>query len=164
MLGHSWIVVCTHSRREQLARHHLERQGYRAYLPLCLTRRGAELIPAPLFPRYLFALLDLTCEAWRPMLSTVGVHSVLLNGDHPGTLSERTVDAIRAREEQMITFHEPVEDHPRYAVGQTVRMLTGAFTGLDAIFAEPIGRNRCALMLQLLGRETRIELAMSDVA
>lgn len=162
-LDHAWIVICTQGGREHIARHHLERQGYTTYLPMCVIRRGDRIVPTSLFPRYLFVLLDICRDAWRPILSTIGVQAVLMNGDHPGAIPDNTIEAIRRREEAFVSFAAPEEPCP-FPSGASVRIKRGPFTGIDAIFAEPLEKKRCALMLQLLGRETRIELALSDVA
>jgi transcriptional antiterminator RfaH len=72
----SWYVVHTHPHAEAKAAAHLERQGYSTYLPRYLKcRRHArriEIVPAPLFPRYLFVTIDRLRQRWRSIQSTVG--------------------------------------------------------------------------------------------
>lgn len=58
-----WYAVYTKTGAENLAEGHLQRQGFRVYLPRYRKeRRHARritLVKAPLFPRYLFVELDL---------------------------------------------------------------------------------------------------------
>ena len=56
-----WYVVHTQPQGESRAKANLERQGYEVYLPRCRKwrrhARRAEIVAAPLFPRYLFVRL-----------------------------------------------------------------------------------------------------------
>ena len=58
-----WYVVHTHPNGEARAEHNLRRQGFHTYLPRYLRRtrhaRKTQLVPRPLFPRYVFVALDL---------------------------------------------------------------------------------------------------------
>ena len=67
-----WYVVHTQPQGEARAKANLERQGYEVYLPRCRKwrrhARRADIVAAPLFPRYLFLRLDISCERWRPVL------------------------------------------------------------------------------------------------
>lgn len=69
MNGEAWYVVQTQPNGEARAEAHLRRQGFRTYLPRYLrSRRHArktQMVPRPLFPRYLFVGLDLARDRWR---------------------------------------------------------------------------------------------------
>jgi hypothetical protein len=75
--GPSWHVVETHPHAEAKAAAHLERQGYATYLPRYLRERRharrVAIVPAPLFPRYLFVAIDMRTQRWRAIKSTIGV-------------------------------------------------------------------------------------------
>ncbi len=79
-------VVQTQPHCENKAMIHLARQGFGAYLPRYLKRRRharrIEIVPAPLFPRYLFVEIDIGAQRWRSIYSTVGV-SVLFAPARP---------------------------------------------------------------------------------
>ena len=76
-----WYVVRSQPHAERRARENLERQGFDVWLPLCRRRRRharkMEIVLRPLFPRYLFASIDLETTPWRAMLSTFGVAGVM---------------------------------------------------------------------------------------
>src|SRR3989304_7459176 len=79
-----WYVVHTPPQSEARAKANLERQGYEVYLPRCRKwrrhARRADIVAAPLFPRYLFLRLDISCDRWRPVLSTFGVCAFVCYG------------------------------------------------------------------------------------
>ena len=72
-----WYLVHTRPRQEEVAREHLERQGYGVYLPrlqLPRRRRGHwHDVIEPLFPRYLFAGARRNEQSLHPIRSTRGV-------------------------------------------------------------------------------------------
>lgn len=157
----SWIVVCSQPRREYQALTYLSRQSYDTYLPMC---EAEGKIIAPLFPRYLFVNLDPKRESWGPIRSTFGVQSVLMNGDKPATIGDKLINRIRAEEvEGRIEIKAPKVDC-QFKNGQSVRIKSGPMTGLDAVFVEPSGHNRAVLLLSLFGRQSRVEMKLTDVA
>ncbi|WP_414464656.1 transcription termination/antitermination NusG family protein [Hyphomicrobium sp. DY-1] len=60
---------------------HLRNQGYEVYVPVLRKQirhaRQVREVLRPLFPGYLFARLTHSTMRWRPILSTVGVRSVV---------------------------------------------------------------------------------------
>ena len=72
-----WFLAHTLPKSEWKAELHLGAQGFRTYLPqIRKTIRHArqlKTVQAPLFPRYLFVILDLERDRWLSVRSTVGV-------------------------------------------------------------------------------------------
>ena len=77
------LVAHSQPNTEHKAVVRLEREGFPAYLPRYLKRyrraRRIEMVPAPLFPRYLFVAIDLAAQRWRSIFSTVGVSRIVCN-------------------------------------------------------------------------------------
>src|SRR6516225_6775768 len=120
-----WYVVQTHAHAEGKAAAHLARQGFDAYLPRHLKRRRharrIETIAAPLFPRYLFVTVDMVCQRWRAIHSTIGVARLVCNGDDPVAVADDVIETLRAREdEQSFVTLRP---RPRFTLGEKVRIL-----------------------------------------
>ena len=99
-----WYVVQTHGHAETKALAHLARQGFTAYLPRYLKRRRharrIETVAAPLFPRYLFVTVDIMCQRWRSIHSTIGVARLVCNGDDPVAVADDVIETLRAREDR----------------------------------------------------------------
>jgi transcriptional antiterminator RfaH len=164
--GPAWYVVIAHAGRERQARDHLERQAYEVYLPMRLHKaKAGELSARPFFPRYMFVRIDLTVQPWRPILSTLGVQSMLMSGDHPMWIAEKLVRRIQAHE---VGGFIKVSERPRitcpFTQGQKLKVLSGPFEKLEAVFAEPVDANRVAILVSLLGRDSRVVLHMDQLA
>jgi Transcription termination factor nusG len=92
-----WFAVHTQPMRERTAQDHLEAQVYRTFLPTRLKTvshaRKLRTIVAPFFPRYLFVVIDLKRQRWRSVNGTVGVASVVMQGDRPQPVPHGVVEA-----------------------------------------------------------------------
>jgi transcriptional antiterminator RfaH len=160
-----WYVVYTRTGMERLALGHLETQGYTVYLPQRLKERRharrIDNIKVPLFPRYLFVLLDTESERWHSINGTHGVSYLVTMGEQPSAVPSGIVDAIRQREndEGLVEVAEPVP----YNTGDVVEITRGAFADQTGIFRCGDDKQRITLLLSLLGREMEIQLPANTV-
>ena len=161
-----WYVVQTHAHAEAKALAHLARQGFTAYLPRYLKRRRharrVETVAAPLFPRYLFVTVDMMCQRWRSIHSTIGVARLVCNGDDPVAVADDIIETLKAREDGLgfVTLRE----RPRFALGEKVRVLDGVFADCLGLFDGMKDSDRVAVLLDLLGRKVRLVLDEFSVA
>src|SRR5712671_5217544 len=76
-----WFLVLAQPKGERKAQWHLKAQGFATYLPQIrkTVRHARQLrtVQAPLFPRYLFVILDLDRDRWLSVRSTVGVSHLI---------------------------------------------------------------------------------------
>jgi transcriptional antiterminator RfaH len=160
-----WYVVQTHTHAETKAAHHLERQGFGVYLPRYLKNRRharrVETVAAPLFPRYLFVLVDIAVQPWRCVRSTIGISSLVSCGDEPTPVSVSVIDALRSREDErgFIGLKAPL----RFARGDRVRVLDGVFSECAGLFDAMTDSERVTVLLDLLGRKVRVVMDMDCV-
>jgi transcriptional antiterminator RfaH len=161
----AWYAVHTQPHAETKALENLLRQGYHAYLPRCRIwvshARRRQLALRPLFPRYLFAGLDGVAMRWRPILSTVGVSDVVRAGDRPASVPSGIVAAIRDRERD--GAFDGLDPQHSLRAGELVRVTSGAFADLIGRLVELRDRDRAVVLLELLGRAVRAELALETV-
>jgi transcriptional antiterminator RfaH len=157
-VGRSWIVVNTQAHRERLAIEHLERQRFITYCPLIRRRvrhaRKAQDVLRPLFPGYIFVRIDPKAERWRPILSTVGVRSVVCCGDRPSVLDDGFIASLKTHEVDGAVTRPPVP----LQIGQTVRIAGGAFDGLIATILDMDERDRLIVLLDILSRPTKVRI------
>jgi transcriptional antiterminator RfaH len=151
-----WLVVHTHPQAEERAAAHLERQGYCTYLPRYLKKRcharRTQMVPAPLFPRYLFVGADIELQRWRSIRSTVGVAKLMAWGEEPATVPDGVVRELRAREaDGFVVFHR-VEMKP----GTPIRLVNGAFASYLGLFEGMRDSDRVSVLLDMLGRRVRV--------
>jgi transcriptional antiterminator RfaH len=155
-----WYVAQTQAHAETKACANLMRQGFEVYLPRYLRRRRharrVETVPAPLFPRYLFVAIDTSVQQWRCIHSTFGVTRLVCNGEEPAAVPQGVVDELQRRHDESgyVRLNLP----PRFAPGDKVRVLEGAFAACVGMFETMTDRDRVAVLLDMLGRKVRIAL------
>lgn len=151
-----WVVVNAQSNREFVAANNLRNQGYDVYAPVIRkTTRHARVsreILAPLFPGYLFARWTAPDMRWRPILSTVGIRSIVRNGEEPSRLDGAIVEALRAREKDGVIMRAA----SRREIGETVRFARGPFDGIAAEIVELCDKDRLVVLMTLLNRPTKV--------
>lgn len=159
-----WFVVYTQPLKETVAKQHLEEQGYDVYLPMFKkTRRHARRIDEvlqPLFPRYLFVGLDLKIDAWRAVNGTRGVAYLLLNDGHPLGISTSIIEELKILENNGVV---PIECVSAFTKGENLRVVDGVFKDQVAVFQMMGDKQRVQLLLNFLGRDTRITVPVYAV-
>jgi transcriptional antiterminator RfaH len=159
-----WYVAHTRPQAEARAREHLLHQGFEAWLPEYRKQRRharrTDQVLRPLFPRYLFVRLDLDAERWRSVLGTAGVQH-LVGGDPPTPLADAVIEHLKARvdEEGLI----PVSPALSLRSGDTVRIAEGPLADLEGVFLDIDDKDRVAILLSLMGRTLRVQVAAGDV-
>ena len=160
-----WYAVHTKARDEKLAEENLKRQGFATFLPQVKAqkrRRGrwTESIE-PLFPGYLFIHLDLMQQDSSTIRSTRGALGLVRFGGYPATVPPGLVEQLRtatASEEGVVRREHLF--HP----GDRVEILTGPFAGLPARILAETGKERVALLLDLLGRANKVVISRHQLA
>ena len=160
-----WYVVRTQPKAEFKALANLCNQGYRAYLPRYLKWRSharrREQVPAPLFPRYLFIALDLACDRWRPIRSTIGACDLVAVGDRPSPVPTGVVEEILLQEDSRgyVTISRRTPLHK----GAPVRVVDGAFLDCVGLFEYEDDDQRATILLDLLGRHVKVRVPLTTV-
>ncbi|MDA9437539.1 transcriptional regulator [Bradyrhizobium sp. CCBAU 51745] len=164
--SYRWHVVQTQVHAEGKAAANLKQQGYEVYMPRYLRQRRharrVEVVPAPLFPRYLFVGFDAASARWRSIQSTYGVSHLVCHNQEPAVLPDSVIDELRAREDDkgIVRFHQA----PQYARGDKIRVIGGALGESLGLFEGMADRDRVAVLLDLLGRKVRVILDRELVA
>jgi len=158
-----WAAVNTQPHREALAIEHLQRQNFECYCPMVRksvrhARKQHEVL-RPLFPGYLFVAIDPDIHRWRPILSTIGVRTLVRCGERLAMLGAEFIDALKARELDGAICRPSSP----YRVGQEVRITGGALDGLVATIIEKSEKDRLVVLLELLNRPVRVKLDSQQV-
>jgi transcription termination factor NusG len=151
-----WYVVQTKRYREQVAQRFLDYRGVVSYLPRIVQwpppAVGGEV--APMFPGYLFVHAAWEDDFQR-IASTPGIKSFVSFGEQPPALDTAVIEFLRGREgpDGLIRCGSSLEDHCQ------VEIINGPFRGLTAVLQEALpARERVRVLLQILQRETRVEI------
>ena len=136
------------------------------YLPLYKkTRRHArrtDTVLAPFFPKYLFTEFDLDMQNWSRINSTIGVNQLIKFGSQPSTIPKNLIDEIRSREtiDGVISLNRQL----KIKRGDQVTVINGAFSDHSGIFECQDDEKRVVIMLNLMGRDVRVQLPTEAIS
>lgn len=155
-----WFLILTKPSGENTAKLNLERQGYRVYYPrlsqTALYRgRWIDRIVS-LFPRYLFIQLDSAQQSLAPVRSTVGVANIVCFGTRTAVVQDAIIDGLMRRADPESGLHEL--RRPLFEAGASVRVISGAFAGLEGVFERHLGADRVVVLFRLLGRDAPVRI------
>jgi transcriptional antiterminator RfaH len=155
----AWFCLHSRPKHEHIVGAHLRRmEGVEVFLPRIrfqrATRKGLAWVTEALFPGYLFVRFDWKVSM-RQVQSVSGSRGLVHFGNQWPVVSEQTMEELR----QAVG---PVDLHtinPELAEGDEVRVADGTLRGLKAIVSRIMpGRERVAVLMNLLGRETTVEI------
>jgi len=162
--GLRWYAIQTKVNREREVERRLKALGLEVFLPWMRTRRriGSRFhwVLAPLFPAYIFTRLDMV-QSGKAARYSPGVKDFLTFGSRVAEVGEEIIHALRERCPDGVAEVDLVVAKP----GDVVRINEGPFSGFEAIFQQKLkGSDRVAVLLEILGRETRIVLPSEIIA
>ena len=127
---HNWYLIFTKVKAELKAYEHLNRQGYKTYLPMTQkTSRcyDKNIITAEaFFPRYLFIKLNTETDNWKPISSTIGVACMVRFGEMPAIVPEVLIESLKFAKYQ-IDLQQTIEQ--KVQIGDKVTVIDGLFAG-----------------------------------
>jgi transcription elongation factor/antiterminator RfaH len=156
-----WFLTHTLPKGEWRAEWHLGVQGFRTFLPRILktTRHARQLrtVPAPLFPRYLFVVLNLERDRWLCVRSTIGVSHLFTTRDgRPIPVPDGIVESLIERAAGDVTR---LDDG--LVTGQQVRILSGPFADFVGTLERLDGAGRVKVLLAMMGTAVPVTLHRS---
>lgn len=149
----------TVSGHEDMVAERIERCGYRTLTPRARFRVNGKLRIAAVFPGYLFTEIE---SRWYDIRWCVGVLRIIMSGEQPAHLPESEVEKIMQQTGRNGLIKLPKELPDVLAKGASVKILTGNFQGLCAIYQGTSPRQREVVLLDLLGRKVPVELHADD--
>jgi transcription antitermination factor NusG len=162
--GERWFVARVLTHQENRAQFNLHRLGFRNFLPrLRRTVRHARKLRdtlSPLFPGYVFIVIDLSKHRWRSINGTFGVASLIMGGEQPMPVPAGVVEALVASSESRGAIRLDVG----LEIGQKVRILSGPFAETICRLADLDDRGRVRVLLEIMGMEVATQIDRSAIA
>ena len=159
----SWYVVQYKPNSYKIAVRNLERQGFETFLPMHeVTRRTAvkfETVIRPLFAGYMFVACDPEQCPWRQINSTYGISRMLSFTEDPKPMPGALISGLLARCDKAGKLM-PLED---FEVGQSVEMYSGPFANFIARVEQMPSQARVWILLDFMGKETRIQVDQKQI-
>ena len=158
-----WYLVQCKPRESFRAEAHLQNQNYTCFHPTYPVKRKiagkVHVTIAPLFPHYLFVLLNET-DNWSAIRSTRGVSKMVRFNGIPASLDHHIIEELQRH---CAKLNGQVAE-PLYKVCDHFVVTDGCFKELEAIVTATKGEERVILLLNLFNRPQHVELSMYDVA
>ena len=157
----SWLLVATKPRSEYVARQHLERQGFEVCLPEIRVRKRKQgswqQVTEPMFPGYIFVGVVLGEQDIAAIRSTAGCVQVVRFGGHLVPVPASVMYTL------LSYAQEPLNETKNFFVGERLRVESGPFEGLDAVFDKPRGQDRVQVLVAIMGGVRPIQVAATAV-
>jgi transcriptional antiterminator RfaH len=153
-----WYVARTRPQRELQAARQLNNQNFCTFVPRFLKNRRharkVETISAPLFPRYIFVVVDRGRDRWRSINGTLGVDRLLMYGGEPQAVPTGVVESLIASTDTQGNVR--FDFHLRE--GQSVKVTAGPFADLIGQLERLDDNGRVRVLLDILGGKVRVTL------
>jgi transcriptional antiterminator RfaH len=159
-----WFCLRSQPKHEHIAAAHLRKiEGVEVFLPRVRfqrsTRQGMAWVTEALFPGYLFARFDWH-NTLRQAQAARGVSAVVHFGSRWPVIDDAIIEDLK----QVVGAEELHVIPHTLQPGDPVEIAEGAMRGLQAVVSRVLpSRDRVAVLLDFLGRQTSIEVPASFV-
>ncbi len=159
-----YLLYC--KRGEQIrAKQHLENQGVECFYPTVqvekISRGKRQKVEEPLFPSYVFVYFDYEQGPnFTSVRSTRGVVDFVRFGAQPKEVQGDLVFELKQLETST-SENTTCKSMPKR--GDQIRVKSGQFAGIDAIFQEEDGDKRSIMLVQMISKPVPISINNSDL-
>jgi len=151
-----WWAVYTRHQHEKVVAASFASNGLDVFLPLYSAVRQwkdrKKHLSLPLFPCYVF--LRSESESRVAVLSTPGVHSIVMMSGQPAVIPEVDIEAIRRAVDSPLR----VEPHPFLRRGDWIRIKSGPLANIEGILIRRKGSYRLILSAEVLQKSIAVEI------
>jgi len=150
-----WYALFTKPRGERPVSRALTGLGLEVFAPfIYFTDRRGRPTERPFFPRYVLARFDWEGAGMANVQWMPGMVNIVRFEGQPAYLGDDDVEHLIARMDAL-----DGDAFMALKPGEPVRIIEGPLTGMDAVFQRRLsGDGRVAVLLKLLGRQTRATL------
>jgi transcriptional antiterminator RfaH len=160
-----WTVARTNFGHDRQAAENVAFAGFEVFAPRTRTLIGARWRTGPLFPSYIFIRI---IDRWRMIERTIGVLAIVKAGAAPAVCPDAEIAKLLARADGdgMIRLNARPPGMINGAPippGARVTIAAGPFVGFDAIYQGMSASDRELVLIELLGRQTRVSIAAGAI-
>ncbi|MGR5194723.1 transcription/translation regulatory transformer protein RfaH [Vibrio sp. WZ-1] len=159
-----WYLIYCKRGEQARAKLHLENQAVECFYPTVevekILRGKRQIVNEPLFPSYVFAKFDYEQgPTFTSVRSTRGVIDFVRFGSQPKEVDGALISELRNSEHQLdqtTTISLPKQ-------GDMVRIKSGQFAGIEAIFQEKDGEKRSMMLVKMITQSVPISIENKDL-
>lgn len=155
-----WFVLFVRSNQEKKTAERLDQCEVEHFLPCCRSVRQWKdrrvTLQMPLFPGYLFVRLPFLERA--KVLTMPNVVSLVGGRNSPSVVSDEEIDWIKRG-----IAHGNAMPHASLAVGERVRIVSGALTGMEGTLLRHQNNTRVVICLDSISRSFVVEVDLAAV-
>ena len=158
-----WYLASSKPKQEARAVENLTNQDIQAFCPMVkvekLLRGNKVLVDEALFTGYIFINLSQQSSLWHKVRSSRGVRDWVR---FAGKVAKVPSDLVENLLEVNLSSDNPIIIN-RFNQGEKVRILSGPFSGLGAIFEKDDGEKRSMILVEFLGQKSRLTLPNDQI-
>ena len=156
-----WFAAYTTPRHEKAVTRQLAVRQIESFLPMYTSvkrwKNGCRVaVERPLFPGYVF--VNVPRRSSVKVLQVPGVISIVSSGREPSPLATREIESLRAGIPRL-----RCEPHAFLAVGEKVRIVSGALEGMVGVLVRRKNDFRVVLTLDLIRQSVAVEIGMEEI-
>ncbi len=156
-----WFAAYTLPRHEKAVGRQLDARYIESFLPLYRVSRrwknGCKVtVEQPLFPSYIFVCINRRESV--SVLQVPGVLTIVSAGRELASLPTSEVEALRSG----LPLRQ-FEPHPYLAVGEKVRIVSGALAGMTGVLVRKKNNLRVVLTLDLIQQSVAVEVGIDEI-
>jgi transcription elongation factor/antiterminator RfaH len=150
-----WFVAKSKPRKENLLIGNLAKWGVETFYPYIRERGLSSGRLEPLFPSYVFCLVDTSSPKWQAVRWAPGLSYFLQSGDDVSPVPDVVIGYLRER----IQTWNSAEIRQEFHKGDSVSIVSGPFAGFEAIFSEYLSsRDRCRILMKSIQGISSVEV------
>ena len=160
-----WFLVYTKAREEERAKKNLENQGFETFLPMIAYEKISQpksYSLKPMFPRYLFIIINVERDNWHLIKSTRGVSHVVLFGSKFAAVPNAVIEFIKTRVNNHSIIKQKVT-RQLFQKGDKLVIKKGIMKGKEATFFSKTGKERVKILLKLMNEIVMAELPEHNI-
>ena len=159
-----WYCLRTKPKTERITstilRSEAELEVFCPFIRFERARRSGRLwVTEAMFPGYVFARFRYLSQ-FRQVQASRGVAQIVNFGGQPAIVPDQIIHDLRnsVKDEETVVVESAVQ------VGEEVNVVEGPFRGIKAVVSRVMpGRERVALLLEVLGMEREVEVGLKAV-
>jgi transcription antitermination factor NusG len=160
-LARRWYAVYTYPQHEKGCVQQLRQRGLEVFLPTSAQERVWKnrqrvQLQVPLFPSYVF--VQLAAGERSKVLGAPAVLRILGNAGGPQPIPDGVVELLRAE-----PFRNRLHRESEIAVGQKVRIRSGAMQGVEGVLVRKKSRLWFVLSIDLISQRATMEVQAEDI-